>query len=92
MAPPPTDASTATADVLPGREISGTAGRRSVPVPRAFWRKVLAFSGPGYLVLLRHKRRRFCRPFLRAQQAHRGARRVSATIRRRRKVAIEFGT
>jgi manganese transport protein len=49
--PPPPPASAVTADVLPGHEHSGSAGRRSVPVPRAsFWRKLLAFSGPGYLV------------------------------------------
>ncbi len=50
MPPPPPPASSVTADILPGRESSGTAGRRGVPVPRAFWRKALAFSGPGYLV------------------------------------------
>jgi manganese transport protein len=49
--PPPPPASAVTADVLPGHEHSGSAGRRSVSVPRAsFWRKLLAFSGPGYLV------------------------------------------
>lgn len=50
MTPPPPDTTSVTADVLPGRATSGRAGRRSVPVPHAFWRKVLAFSGPGYLV------------------------------------------
>jgi hypothetical protein len=46
----------------------------------------------GTLVLLRHKWRHLRRAFLRAQQGHRGARRMIATIRRRRMVAIEFGT
>jgi manganese transport protein len=49
--PPPPPASAVTADALPSPGISGSAGRRSVPVPHAsFWRKLLAFSGPGYLV------------------------------------------
>ena len=49
--PPPPPASAIAADVLTGHEHSGPAGRRSVSVPRAsFWRKLLAFSGPGYLV------------------------------------------
>jgi len=45
----------------------------------------------GWLILLRHKLRRFRGAFGRAQQGHRGALRTSATIRRRRMVAIELG-
>ena len=43
------------------------------------------------LVLLCHKSRRLGGAFGRAQQGHRGALRTSATIRRRRSVAIELG-
>lgn len=50
MPPPPPTALAVSADSLPGRDSSGSAGRCSVPVPRTFWRKALAFSGPGYLV------------------------------------------
>ena len=43
------------------------------------------------LVLLRHKMRRFVCLIGRVQQGHRERPRVSATISRRRIVAIEFG-
>ena len=49
MTPPPPPPPTAT-DALPGHPIGDAAGYRSVPVPRPFLRKLLAFSGPGYLV------------------------------------------
>src|SRR5215217_7263811 len=52
MPPPsPPPASAVTSDLLSGREHAGSAGRPGVPVSHAsYWRKLLAFSGPGYLV------------------------------------------
>ena len=50
------------------------------------------FLRPGVLILLRHERLRYGRPWiLAAQQGHRGRVLTSATINRRRMVATEFG-
>jgi manganese transport protein len=52
MAPPPPPASASTADALPAAtSVSLLGAHRSVAVPpTTFWRKLAAYSGPGYLV------------------------------------------
>jgi manganese transport protein len=52
MAPPPPPASASTADALPVAASTASPGahRTVVARPIAFWRKLGAYSGPGYLV------------------------------------------
>ena len=51
MAPPPPPASASTADALPAAASTASPGvHRTVVGQIAFWRKLAAYSGPGYLV------------------------------------------
>jgi hypothetical protein len=50
------------------------------------------FGSVGQLVLLCHKFNRACGAVETRQHGHRGRRRTSASMMRRRTVAIEFGT